>query len=309
MAWNTTPVSPYSPQRGAPVFSTPPPTPPYPRPADSYRLFEKIAAPDTEMLPPGVACQYDLFQNGCHIIELPNKTQVRAFVPGVALPFAEEGVKKAYAASYQIQNKSGLGSGVGIRTDPLPDGTYINYIVTNRHVVEEKDGEYAKTLEVTSLWTGQVYKGELINVLTEGKPDMALVAIRSTEPLFSIPIYNSNAIAFGQKIFAVGNPLGLVGSVTAGIISHPRRPAADFDAGEGYVIQFDAPISPGNSGGPLITQDGQLIGINTFTIPGRPNSPAQNINFAFPADTGINLLFQELFPLASSEVCREEMAA
>lgn len=294
-----TELTPVAGRSAVPVFSQPPP--PIRRTArafDHYQLFERISAPAAEALPAGTTCQYDIF-GGCYVIDLPNKTQVKAFVPGNELEFAEEGVKRAYSASYQLQNKSGLGSGIGIRTEQAADGTYINYILTNRHVVQESDGQNAKTMVVTSLWTGETFKGEVMNVLPEGSPDMALVAIRTPQPLFIIPVANSKTVAFGQRVYAIGNPLGLAGSVTAGVISHPRRPAEELGAGSGYVIQFDAPISPGNSGGPLITQDGMLIGINTFTIPGRPNVPAQNLNFAFPADAGLEELLQMNFPLAA----------
>lgn len=305
MSNNLTPVA----GRGAPVFSTPPPpTHRTTRAVDNYQFYERIPNLAAESLPAGGACQYDLF-GGCYVIDLPNKTQVKAFVPGNELEFAEEGVKRAYAASYQLQNKSGLGSGIGIRTEQAADGTYINYILTNRHVVEEEDGKPAKTMVVASLWTGETFKGEVINVLPEGKPDMALVTIRSSQPLFTIPVANSKSVAFGQRVYAIGNPLGLAGAVTAGVVSHPRRPAEELGAGDGYVIQFDAPISPGNSGGPLITQDGLLIGINTFTIPGRPESPAQNLNFAFPADVGLEQLLQLNFPVARVSDSADRLAA
>lgn len=306
MSNNLTPVAG---RNAVPVFSTPPPpTHRTARAPDNYQLYERIPILAAESLPAGDACQYDIF-GGCYLIDLPNKTQVKAFVPGNELEFAEEGVKRAYAASYQLQNKSGLGSGIGIRSEKAADGTYINYILTNRHVVEEKDGKPAKTMVVASLWTGETFKGEVINVLPEGKPDMALVTIRSSQPLFTIPVANSKTVAFGQRVYAIGNPLGLAGAVTAGIVSHPRRPAEELEAGTGYVIQFDAPISPGNSGGPLITQDGFLIGINTFTVPGRPNTPAQNLNFAFPADVGLEQLLQMNFPAAAVSDSADRLAA
>lgn len=306
-----TELTPVAGRSAVPVFPQPPPSiRRTARAFDRYQLYERISIPAAEALPAGAACQYDLF-GGCYVIDLPNptKTQVKVFVPGNELEFAEEGVKRAYAASYQLQNKSGLGSGIGIRTELAADGSTINYILTNRHVVQESDGENAKTMMVTSLWTGETFKGEVVKVLPEGSPDMALVAMRTPQPLFTIPVANSKTVAFGQRVYAIGNPLGLAGSVTAGIISHPRRPAEELEAGSGYVIQFDAPISPGNSGGPLITQDGMLIGINTFTIPGDAGHPAQNINFAYPADKGLEELLQMNFPLAAASDSADRIAA
>lgn len=267
--------------------------------------YEYPSSPSAPTSPPGTyTCYYDPQYGGCYVTELPGSKPAQLFVPGNELRFAEEGLKRAYAASYSIETKTGLGTGIGALSWPQADGTFLNLILTNRHVVLEREAKLdetsgltyetesvASSLLVTSLMTGTKFKGEVLNVLPVGQPDMALVAVRTPQPLGTLPVANSQEIAFGQKVYAIGNPLGLMGSVTAGIISHPNRP--DLDDG-GRVIQFDAAISPGNSGGPLITQDGRLIGLNTFTIPGRPGVPAQNLNFAYPADVGLQLLLQGL---------------
>lgn len=263
---------------------------------DGFSLTDNptFVSPPSTTAPPGTRlCYYDpKFGGICYVTELENKKPVRLFVPGSELPFAEEGVKKAYTASYEIQAKTGLGSGIGVASLKQKDGTYLNLILTNRHVVTNDKGELDTPLTVTSLWTGKEYKGEVLYILSENQLDMALVAIRTSKPLSTVSIEDSNKIAFGQKVYAIGNPLGLMGSVTAGVISYPARPDFTKGDGEGRIIQFDAPISPGNSGGPLITQDGKLIGINTFTIPGDFQNPAQNINFAYPADVGFKLLME-----------------
>jgi len=288
-------------RHAAPVFPTPPSW-------SSTGAPQFLDPPDTTAsLPPGSNICYADSRLGavCYVINVPHKDQkqpVQVFVPGNQLNFAIEGLKRAYAATYEIETKSGLGSGVAVRSIPQADGTFLNLILTNRHVAtDEATGKPEDGYIVTSLWTGQKYKGVFLNVLPEGQPDMALVAIKTPTPMATIALADSTRVAFGQQVYAIGNPLGLMGSVTAGIISNPNRPDLMGQNVGGRIIQFDAPISPGNSGGPLITTDGQLIGLNTFTIPGDANNPAQNINFAFPADVGLQMLTQGL-PVASASV-------
>lgn len=284
-----------------PVF----PTPPSSNYDDTWTMTEPpdyYGEPDSTAPPGTYICYLDPQYGPCYIIELENKKPVQLFVPGKDLKFASEGVRRAYMASYAIQTKSALGSGIGVMTVPQNDGTFLNYILTNRHVITNEKGEVESPFVATSLWTGEGQKGVVLGVLPEGAPDMALVAITTRQPLPTIPIVDSSQIAFGQKVFAIGNPLGLMGTVTAGVISHPNRPDLGGENVGGRIIQFDSPISPGNSGGPLISEDGKLIGINTFTIPGRPGVPAQNLNFAFPADIGFQMLWamlqQQLRPAA-----------
>lgn len=285
-------VSPLSGPLGTPVFPLPPTQNYYPS-ADFSGLDQYSTNPPDTSAPPGTGiCYEDPRFGGCYVTELPNKKPARLFVPGNELKFAEEGLKKAYAASYMIETKTGLGSGIGVLSIQQQDGTFLNLILTNRHVVTNAQGGVESPLVATSLWTGAISQGVVLNVLPDNQPDMALVAITTRAPMFTIPIADSSQIAFAQKVYAIGNPLGLVGSITAGVISHPNRPDLGGENVGGRIIQFDAPISPGNSGGPLITVDGRLIGINTFTIPGGPQSPAQNINFAFPADIGFKLLME-----------------
>lgn len=287
--------------RGRPVFQVPPDVLTHPRNAAVQRdLFEKSNpsrhpnAVNTP--PPGSACQYDLF-GGCVVIDLPNQKRVKLDVPANELPFAEEGVKKAYMASFAIQSKEGLGTGIAVSSTQQPDGTYATLILTNRHVVQNGDGSIEKKFLATSLWDGATLQGQVMNVLPAQKQDMALLVIQTSAPMATLPLANSKGVGFGQPVYAIGNPLGFMGAVTKGVISHPHR----LDQNGNRVVQFDAPISPGNSGGPLITQDGFLIAINTYTIDSR-RVPAQNLNFAYPADEGLGELLKSMgAPMAGRE--------
>jgi S1-C subfamily serine protease len=96
-----------------------------------------------------------------------------------------------------------------------------------------------------------------------------------------IPTGHSNGLAFGERLYTVGNPSGLAYTVTSGVYSGER--------GEGSerVLQTDAPINPGNSGGPLVTESGQVVGINTMVARG-----LQGIGFAIPIEAAYDEFFQ-----------------
>ncbi len=250
----------------------------------------------------------------CYLDEAPNHQPVKLDVLGSELGFASEALKKTYAASYAVTTKSGgLGSAVAVLSLAQPDGTYLTYLMSDRHVVlddvickDEKSGEeelretLARSFFVTSLMTGEIFKGEVEAILADGSPDLALIAIRSAFPLDTISVADSKQLKFGQRVYAIGNPMGFIGTVTAGTISHPYRMkifGKDADP-EGPFIQTDAAVNPGNSGGALVNKSGELVGLVTSVVPWVPGSskeiPAQNTSFAFPADIALRLLLEEL---------------
>jgi serine protease Do len=92
-----------------------------------------------------------------------------------------------------------------------------------------------------------------------------------------IPAGHSTGLAFGQRLFTIGNPSGLAYTVTSGVFSGERG------KGQGRVLQTDAPINPGNSGGPLVTEQGEVIGINTMILRG-----TQGIGFAIPVEAAFD---------------------
>ena len=145
-------------------------------------------------------------------------------------------------------------------------------ILTNAHVVSGR----APSLEIT-LAGGQKYNAERIYV--DAANDMALIKISPKSEVRVLPLGDSDRLQVGQKVLAIGNPFGLEGTLTTGIVSSLGRDIGD-ENGQTLekMIQTDAAINPGNSGGPLLDSSGNVIGINT-AIYGHTNV---GIGFALP---------------------------
>ena len=151
-----------------------------------------------------------------------------------------------------------------------PEGT----IVTNNHVVRN-----ATSVTVT-MDDGTVLPAKVIG--RDPRSDLAVLRVKSAHKLPFINLGDSSTVEPGQWVVAVGNPFGLGGTVTAGIVSARGR-----DIGEGpydSFIQIDAPINPGNSGGPLFTQDGNVVGVNSAII-SPSGGGSVGIGFAIPSNT------------------------
>jgi serine protease Do len=146
-------------------------------------------------------------------------------------------------------------------------------IVTNNHVVQG-----ARSVTVT-LVDGTSYTAKVIG--TDPRTDLAVLRISAGHKLPYLQLGDSGNVEPGQWVIAMGNPFGLSGTVTAGIVSAKGR-----DIGEGpydNFIQVDAPINRGNSGGPLFTQDGEVVGVNTAIL--SPSGGSIGIGFAIPSNT------------------------
>ena len=151
------------------------------------------------------------------------------------------------------------------------------YVITNQHVVQD-----AKRVMITFL-DGEAYIGNVIG--TDRDLDIAVVKVEPTNTyLQPIKIGDSSKLKVGEKIAAIGNPFGLSGSMTSGIVSQMGRLLPQET---GYsipdVIQTDAAINPGNSGGPLINMKGEVVGINTAIQ--SATGEFSGIGFAVPANT------------------------
>jgi len=152
-------------------------------------------------------------------------------------------------------------------------------ILTNYHVIQDSE-----SLEVT-LSDATKYHAKVVGV--DKQNDLAVIRIADApkERLHPIALGDSNALSVGQKVLAIGNPLGLQNTLTIGIVSSLGR-RIQTESGDlvDNVIQTDAAINPGNSGGPLLNTAGEMIGINTliFSIRGGGNI---GIGFAIPANT------------------------
>ncbi len=157
------------------------------------------------------------------------------------------------------------------------------YILTNYHVIKR-----ATDIRVTILNSGDVYKAKVVG--TDPKADIALIKIDPKEPLPTLKLGNSDDIQVGDWVVAVGNPFGLNGTVTVGIISAKGRVIGEgpFD----HFLQTDAAINPGNSGGPLVNMKGEVVGMNTAIM-----ANGQGIGFAIP----VNMIKNELPYLMKGE--------
>ena len=172
-------------------------------------------------------------------------------MPGVPMPEPHE-------------NRTALGSGFIISSD----GT----VVTNNHVVGESE-----KVEIT-LKDGSHFPARLLG--KDDKTDLAVLRIDADRPLPSVGWGDSDKMRVGDWVVAVGNPFGLAGTATAGIVSSRGR-----DLGSGPYddfIQIDAPLNSGNSGGPLFNGDGQVVGVNTAIF--TPNGGSIGIGFAIPSN-------------------------
>jgi S1-C subfamily serine protease len=174
------------------------------------------------------------------------------------------------------QEYSAEGSGVIISADGM--------IVTNNHVVSENDIPVTKI--TVTLTTGEKIPATIVG--RDSQTDLAVIKIDKTGLVPATFVQDMSTVKVGQYAVAIGSPLGYSSSVTLGIISGLQRDLASLvnaaDA-QAYIdlIQTDAAISPGNSGGALLNAAGEVIGINVAYVPPQQTG-AQNIGFAIPAD-------------------------
>ena len=164
----------------------------------------------------------------------------------------------------QTPKRAAAGSGVIISTD--------GYIVTNNHVVDGAD-----ELTVTLNENSKEYSARIIGA--DKTTDLALIKIDAKD-LPAIVIANSDDVKVGEWVLAVGNPLGLNNTVTAGIVSAKAR---SMGSGVSSMIQTDAAINQGNSGGALVNTRGELIGINAMLY----SQTGSNIGYGFAIPTSI----------------------
>ncbi len=168
---------------------------------------------------------------------------------------------------------SSLGSGFVIDPSGL--------IVTNNHVIEGADEIIVNFTDGSKLKVTKILGHD-------PKTDLALLKVEPKEPLKAVSFGNSSAMRVGDWVMAIGNPFGLGGSVTVGIISATKR---DINAGPyDDFIQTDAAINRGNSGGPLFNMEGEVIGVNTAII--SPTGGSIGIGFAVPSNTATKVLNQ-----------------
>lgn len=185
-------------------------------------------------------------------------------------------------------NRRGQGNGDNApsrprRSNSLGSGFVIDpsgIVVTNNHVIGDAN-------DISVIFSdGTRLKAEIVG--KDSKVDIAVLRVKPDKPLKAVKFGNSETIRPGDWVMAIGNPFGLGGSVTAGIVSARGR---NIDSGpyDNY-IQTDAAINKGNSGGPLFNMNGEVIGINTAIL--SPTGGSVGIGFAVPASTAVPIIDQ-----------------
>jgi len=201
-----------------------------------------------------------------------NDGEMNPFVPGSPMEkFFQQFGKNLPNGMQRHEFVTGEGSGFFISAD--------GYAVTNFHVVD-----HAKSVQVTTD-DGTIYTAKVIG--TDQKTDLALIKIDGKND-FPYVKFGDHSPRVGDWVVAVGNPFGLGGTVTAGIVSARGR---DIGAGpyDDY-IQIDAPINKGNSGGPAFDVNGEVIGVNTAIY--SPSGGSVGIGFDIPAETAKTVVAQ-----------------
>ena len=188
---------------------------------------------------------------------------------------SESGVVRVNVQRNEIEDvANGLGSGFVFDKK--------GHIITNAHVVDN-----AKKVVVTFL-DGRSYNAEIIG--TDQFTDLAVIKVNADLTLLHpLPLGDSSNLKVGEAIAAIGNPFGLSGSMTSGIVSQLGRL---LPSGLGYsipdVIQTDAAINPGNSGGPLLNMRGEIVGINTAIQ--SATGEFTGVGFAIPSQTVVKII-------------------
>lgn len=149
-------------------------------------------------------------------------------------------------------------------------------VITNYHVVEN-------TINITvTLSNGSAYQATVIG--SDPYADLAVLSVDSQGHIFeALPLVSSSTLEVGDPVIAIGNPFGLTGSMTTGIVSQLGRTIRESIAGDfaiANIIQISTPINPGNSGGPLLNYRGEVVGITTAII-----EDSQGVGFAIPSST------------------------
>ncbi len=201
-----------------------------------------------------------------------NVTQIAAKVEPVVVSIEATSNQGPFAST-------AAGSGIVLTSD--------GEVLTNAHVVQG-----ATSIKVTLAGESQARSAELVGIDTNA--DLALLRISGVSGLQAADLGSSADLQVGNDVVAIGNALALEGgpTVTSGIVSALNRSIGTESGQMTGLIQTDAPISSGNSGGPLVNAAGQVIGINTAVAGSSQNTTAENIGFAIPIDQAMSVVAQ-----------------
>jgi serine protease Do len=206
--------------------------------------------------------------------------------PFAGTPFADLFGNRGGNGQPTTREAQSLGSGFLVSAD--------GYVVTNNHVIQPDGRAELKEVTVT-MPDGTEYPAEVVG--RDQASDLAVLKINRSEPFPFVEFGDSNQARVGDWVVAIGNPFGLGGTVTSGIVSAVHR-ATGGGAYDRY-IQTDASINRGNSGGPLFDMQGNVIGINNAIF--SPSGGSVGIGFAIPAETAEPIV-QKL--IAGEEILR-----
>ena len=239
-------------------------------PATSGRLGPASVAPLAEKLIDAVVnISTSQTVKGAQGVPLPNVPKGSPFEE-----FFEDFFNRRGGRQQQDRKVSSLGSGFVVDAKE-------GLIVTNHHVIDGAD-------EITINFSdGSKLKVDKV-LGKDTKTDLALLKVTPKKPLSAVAFGSSQRMKVGDWVLAIGNPFGLGGSVTVGIISAKQR---DINSGPyDDFLQTDAAINKGNSGGPLFNMEGEVIGVNTAII--SPTGGSIGIGFAVPSDTAMSVVDQ-----------------
>jgi putative serine protease PepD len=184
---------------------------------------------------------------------------------------------KAMPSTVDIRVTTSQGTAEGSGVILTADGD----VLTNNHVVAGSTGQIQVTLSDGTTHTAQL-------VGTSPSYDLAVIKLDNASGLTAATLGQTSGVAVGQQVVAIGSPQGLTGTVTTGIVSALNRTVAvEGEDGSGVVyngLQTDAPINQGNSGGPLVNLDGQVVGINSAIATAGQSTGSVGLGFAIPVD-------------------------
>jgi S1-C subfamily serine protease len=240
----------------------------------TYLIFIKQSAADNQLDKKITNLQSDTQSKLNQLTEIVIKTENGLKDLGLQIGSIDEEMaqlKASASSDFSSVIEDSIKSVVTVRTDISQASGFIiadgDYIVTNAHVIEG-----ARAAGIIT-YDGKLHSVSIIG--TNSEIDIILLKMEDTNYI-PLTLANSGSVQVGEKVIAIGNPLGLQFSVSEGIISAMHREGTN---GIKAYIQTDAALNPGNSGGPLIDISGKVVGINNYKLGG-----SENIGFALESD-------------------------
>ncbi len=205
-------------------------------------------------------------------------------IVGIKVEYSVNSLLSMFGSRGQSTTATATGSGIIISDD--------GYILTNNHIVATSSSEsYYEVSEATKLTVTLFndeteYEAKIVG--TDEQTDLAVIKIEKTG-LSKAEFADSDSIKVGEFAMAVGNPLGMESSITCGVISAVNREVTDSDGKQYNLIQTDAAINSGNSGGALVNSEGKVVGINTLKLSG---TGIEGMGFAIPINSTTDITSQ-----------------